>query len=887
MSAHEIWQRLAFWSNRDRLLQQLSEELDAHVALLARDYEHEGMSPADALAAARQRVGNLGQIREGSREYWGFPRIESVVQDLRYGLRMLRRAPLVYAIAIAVLAIGIGMNAAVYSVFRAFAVQTLPVPQPESLFRLRGGEASPGGAVTLSARLSGPDYHDIGARLATVNELAAFVPFRTAVELNGVPRMATVDFVSGNFFATLRIQPLLGRLLGDDDDRRGGPASNAVVSESVWRTAFGARPDIVGQSLRLAGMPITIVGVLPSPFVGLSADQPAGVWMPSGMYDAVAVQPGLLDARDYPVEMVFGRRAPGIANAAVAGEVARIARDLTQEYPDYHQRFRLEPSDGSRLLDENDAGQSLQILSIVWGVLLTIHLIACSNVAAVLVARAVARRPEIATRLALGASRAKIIRQLMAESFLLAAIAVVLGIGVAFAALRIAATTSLFAAFDLRVDVPVLGAAAGIGIATAFVFGLMPALESARTNLMHAMKGGSSDDHGHGRNRTSTFVTVQLVLSVVLLSMTGLAVRVVRTATSTNPGYDVEHLIFASVSLPDTTRTYDPVHSAATYEALRSGVATVPGVLAVTEAQDMPLTKHQMVNQMVVPGYAYGPHESNQLGFDNVAPGYFAAMGMRIVRGQDFDARRYGYSREDGMKIVVNEAFAKRYWPARDAIGQQLLFQGKRSATVIGVVTDTRDKSLLTPGDPRYFIALPQSMFTLVVRTSARAEAVAPMVRERIASLGLGINRPSMILGQDIRGQSLRAARIVSAGLTVLTALALGLASLGLYGLVAFTMERRTREIGLRLALGARSSDIYSLASAITLRPAFIGLVAGSVIAVGLARVVASLVAGTGALDLTILLVTVGALAAVVALSAFIPARRAMRVEPNIALRNT
>jgi predicted permease len=635
-----------------------------------------------------------------------------------------------------------------------------------------------------------------------------------------------------------------------------------------------------------------IVGVLPSPFVGLAADQPASVWMPMGLYDRVAVEPGLLDsARDYPAAMVFGRRPAGVSNAAVESEVARVARDLTQQYPDYHQRFRIEISDGSRLLEEGDAGQSVQTLTIVWAVLLAIHLIACSNVASVLVVRAVARRPEIATRLALGASRTTIVRQLMAESFLLAAIAVVLGVALAILALRVLATTPLLAAFDLRVDVPVLAAAVGVGVVTAFLFGLMPALESARTNLMNAMKGGASDDAGSRRNRTSVFVTVQLVLSVILLSMTGLALRVVRTASNASPGYDVEHLIFANIVLPDADSsargTVGPPRWAAQYEALRNGVTTVPGVHAVGEAQGIPLSMHQMTKVMVVPGYAYGPHETNRLGFDNVSPGYFDAMGIRIVRGHDFDPRQYGERSYDLTNIIVNEAFAKHYWPGREAIGRQLMFGGKTPATVIGVVSDTRDKSLLTPGEPRYFIASPSPSFTLVVRTSGRAESIAPMVRERIAGLGLGINRPSIVLGQDVRGQSLRRARIVSAGLSVLTGLALGLASLGLYGLVAFTIERRTREIGLRLALGARASDIYALSSAITLRPALIGLLVGSAAAVAVARVVGSQLAGAGALDLPILLGTVGALAVVVALSAALPARRAMRVEPIVALRNT
>jgi predicted permease len=861
---------------------ELDEELCFHLdAETARNIAS-GMNPDEARRAARRAFGNIGVAKEAARDAWTWVILDQALHDIRYGARMLRRAP-VYTIAIVVLALGIGMNAAVYSVFRAFAVQTLPVPRPEELFRLRAGEASPGGAVTVAARMSGPDYRDIRTRITTVKELAAFIPLRTQVEVEHLPRTLTADFVSGNYFGTLRIHPLLGRLLRDDDDPPGAPARNAVISESMWRSAFGARPDILGQTLTLAGVPITILGVLPSPFVGLSADQPATVWLPMGMYDAVAIEHGLLDARDLPLVMVFGRRPPGVANAAIAPEVARIARDLSTEYPDYHQRFRVELSDGSRLLAENDAAQPLRLLAVVWGVLVAIHLIACSNVASVLIARAVARRPEIATRLALGASRSKIIRQLMAESFLLTAIAVLLGVALAIGTLRILQTTALLAAFDLRMDVPVLGGAVAVGVITAFLFGLMPALESARTNLMNAMKGAGGDDGSSGRKRTALFVTGQLVLSVILLTMTGLALRTVRTATNTDPGFDVEHLIFANIALPDSTGRG---RSVAAYEALRVGVAAVPGVRTVAEAQDIPLTTHQMMNAMVVPGYAYGPRETNRLGFDNVGPGYFAAMGIRLIRGEDFDPRRYGDSSYGLTHIVVNEAFAKHYWPGRDAVGQPVLFKGQYPATVIGVVSDMRDRSLLTPGEPRYFIASAQSDFTLIVRTNGNAEAVAPMVRERIASLGLGINRPSMILGQDVRGESLRAARIVSAGLTALTALALGLAALGLYGLVAFTMERRTREIGLRLALGARSSDIYSLVSTITLRPALIGLLVGSAAAVGLARVAGSLVPGVGALDVPILLGTVIVLVAVVVSAALFPARRALRIAPSVALRD-
>ena len=354
-----------------------------------------------------------------------------------------------------------------------------------------------------------------------------------------------------------------------------------------------------------------------------------------------------------------------------------------------------------------------------------------------------------------------------------------------------------------------------------------------------------------------------------------------------NPGFDVEHLIFADISLPDNSTTNDPGRYGSVYQALRSGVETVL-MRCRGEHRIFRWSKHRAgETRWWCP--AVHTVRRRATGWDSTMwlPGISVRWESQILHGQDFDGRHYGDGLYGLNNIVVNESFAKHFWPGRDAIGQQVLLKGRYPATVIGVVGDTRDKSLLVPGELRYFIAQPSSTFTLVIRTADRPDLVAPIVRERIASLGLGINRPSVILGADIRGQSLRAARIVSASLTALTSLALGLAALGLYGLVAFAMERRTREIGLRLALGARSSDIYSLASSITLRPAMFGLAFGSLLAVGLARIAISMVEGVGGLDVPILIGTVIVLGAVVAVSAFLPARRAMRVEPSVALRDS
>ncbi len=547
------------------------------------------------------------------------------------------------------LAFGIGANAAVYSVFRGFAVRTIAVPHPEQLFRLQGGEASPGGKVTFSHRMSVPDYLDFRTRMRAGKNLAAFVALGTLLHSAESQRAVNVAFVSGNYFSTLRVRPILGRALTADEEGPTGAHPVALISEVVWRSDFGGRPDILGRTIQLGPASVTIVGVLPASFVGTNPDPLVRVWAPLGMYDAVSGTTGLLQARDFPNAAVFGRLAAGTSRAAVGSEASVIASSLNQEDPIYHQRFRSEVLDGSRLgRRRSDAARSHCGRWVSCGaLLLVVHLIACSNGANLLLSRAIARRPEMATRLALGASRWQIVRQLLIESAALSTFAVVLGVALAFVAIRLLTIAPFLAAFDFHIDWPVLGVAVAVGVITALLFGLTPALEAARTNILGSLTGATAFSGGKRGQSPAGFVGVQLALSVALLATTALAVRVTRSAAQADPGYDVEHLMFINIELPDSSQ-FDPGGYAGSYDILRSGIAAIPGVRAVAEAQDVPLTPTQMRDVMTVPGYNYTPDEEHYIGFDNVSPGFFAAMGIPILRGRDFGSRgvRIGMARE-------------------------------------------------------------------------------------------------------------------------------------------------------------------------------------------------------------------------------------------------
>jgi putative ABC transport system permease protein len=881
--------RLRGLLQRDDIEADFDEELRSHLAREIDRNRANGMTIADATAAARRTFGDVGSVKASARETWTWRALDELTRDLRFASRHLRRAPVLHVVVIAVLAIGIGANAAVYTVFRGFAVRTIAVPQPEQLFRVVGGEASPGGKVTFTQRMSVPDYQDIRARLSSAKDVAAFVTLAASMRVDASKRMVNAAFVSGNYFTTLRIRPLLGRLLLPDEEGSAGTHPVAVISEVIWRTEFGARPDILGQTIVLGSTTLAIVGVVPASFVGTAPEPLVRVWVPFAMYDAISGEAGLLRARDYANATVFGRLASGGSRAPVQSQLSVIAVSLNQENPDYHQRFHLEARDGSRLVSSEDAAQPLRTLGLVWALLVIVHLIACSNVGSLLLSRAIARRPEMATRLALGASRWQIIRQLLVESLALSAIAVVLGIGIALVALRVIATVPFLSAFDFHVDGPVLAVAAAVGAATALLFGLTPALEAARTDILGSLTGSTTVRSRKRGQSPAAFVAAQLALSVALLATTALAVRVTSRAANSDPGYDVEHLIFVNIELTDSaTSGFNPARYAAAYDVIRSGIAALPGVHAVSAAQDIPLTPTQMRNITTVPGYSYGPDETHYIGLDNVSPGFFSTMGIPILRGRDFDGAGYGVAwHDDGLRsIVINDAFARHFWPGRDPIGRQVLLGGRYAAEVVGVVSDTRDQSVLNAALPRYFISLAQSMFTLVVRTDGPAAPVGAIIRQRIGSLGIGLRKPSVTLGEAVMAQSLQVVRTTSRALELMSALALGLASLGLYGLVSFAMQRQTREIGVRLALGARSRDIYGLASGVTLRPALAGIVIGMVAAFAIVRFANSVMAGIGDVDVEILLITTAVLLVVVAASVLIPARRALRIDPMRALRH-
>jgi predicted permease len=788
-------------------------------------------------------------------------------------------------VVVGVLSLGIGANAGVYSVMRGFATRRLPVSIPEELFRLGGGEASSARHVNESARVSLPDVLDVQRLASSALSIAAFVPLRTQLGEDDQARDIDVALVTGAYFSTLRLQPLRGRLLRQDEGALDQLAAVAVVSEALWRSYFGAAEDIIGRTVKIKGSPLTIVGVVPSPFVGTISNPTAAMWIPIGMYGRIGGEKDLLAARDVPLAMVFGRKQGSKPIPALQFDFDRIAQVLNRDFPAYHRQFRLVVSGGGRPMTADEETERLTTLEIVWFLVIVIHLIACSNVASILLARGIARRPEMATRMALGASRSQIVGQLFGECIVISVVAVGLGIAIAALAVDVAAKLPGMAAFDFRLDLAVVGLATTAGLVTSLLFGLAPALESARVDVVSAMKGAVKA--GSGASTGSGFVSVQIALSVALLAFSGAALGTARRAAETNPGFDVEHLAFMRISLPDDAK-FDPVAYGAAYERLRASLESVAGVTSVAASQDIPLSPTQMRAVLVVPGYAYELHEDQRMGFDNVSPGYFRTMGIPVIRGQDFDRQGYNADwRTATSSVVVNETFAKHYWHGADPIGREVLLKGRYPARVVGVVGDTRDYSLVNKGEARYYMSIAQSQFTLIVRVARLTPGTATELRDRVLRSGLGVQHVRLQLGSDLREESLRIVRTTSLAFQSLAILALTLASLGLYGLVSFSVEQKTAEFGLRIAIGARSRDIYAVVTRMTVRPTVIGLIGGVLLAMGVSATGTIQTIGIEGIGAVALIEASAILMLAAALAAIVPTGRALRIDPVRSLRGS
>ena len=813
--------------------------------------------------------------------------MHSLLQDLRYGLRMLLKQKGLTSIAIFSLALGIGLNTAIFSIVNAVLIRPLPVVKQQN--RL----------VWLRAPISYPDYLDYRNQANSFAGMAAITGTQDfSVTVGSEPQLVKGEYVTENYFDLLGVPALMGRVFVEEDEKAQAPV--VILSDHLWRTRFASDANIVGRQISLNGFGFTIVGVMPKNFIGTEVGLNRELWLPLSMHRllnppaaARVADPGSnrFQNRDSHWLAVFALLKPDVTRESAGSELTEIARRVAENY---HGKVDAETLRSVQLLrmsgamDPRDQEEVLPVAGIAMGVVALVLLIACANLASLLLARAAIRRRETAIRQALGASRRRLIRQWLTESVLLGIAGGAVGLILAVWANQLLVSrlqSTPLAALEFGLDYRVLAFTLVVSIATGIVFGLAPALQASRLNIVMALKSDALKVAGaHRSYLRNAFVTVQLILSVVLLVGSGLFIRALQRASSIDPGFTVERALMVPVNLG--LLQYEKTEGQTFYRDLLARIQSQPGIEQATLVR-FPQMGSSFAQFQVFTEGSEPAGEGMSTGFNVVGPNYFRTMGTTLLRGREFtEADREGAP----GTVVINETLATRLWANEDALGKRVSITGPTGPflEVVGVARDSKYRTLGEVAHPYVYLPLQQSYdpkMTLVVRTTGEPKSVMPIVREQIRALNANLPISDV---QTLREQlelTLLPSRIAAWTLGAFGALALLLAGIGIYGVVSYGAAQRTREIGVRMALGAKEKDVLGLVLWDGLIVIVAGLAIGLLLAAAATRVIAAFLYGVGATD-PLTFVAVPLLLAVVALVAsYVPARRAVKVDPLVALR--
>ena len=883
-----------------KLEAQLDLELRDHVERQTADYVREGMSESDARRRALLELGGVEQVKEECRDARGTRLIDDLVQDLRYGLRVLRKAPAFTGVAVLSLALGIGANTAIFTLVDSLILRSLPVRDPAALVRLDGGA------------WTNPIWEQIRDRQQDlVQSAGAFSLTRFDLAQGGEAEFAEGLWASGGFFDVLGVPAMLGRTLTPADDRRGGGPDGAVavISYAFWQRRFGGAGDAIGKSLTLNGVPFTIVGVAPPSFSGPNVGRSFDVAAPLAMCDRV--QPSgrswLDDRSAWWIEIV-GRLRPG----QTPDDATRTLRALQPQIREATLPDGWPATELAKYLREDpltlvpaatgfsDArGEYERPLWTVMGVVVLVLLIACANLASLLLARADARRQELAARLALGASRRRLARQLLTESLLLALPGALLGLAFAQWGTRVlvrqvtnqsgpASGAALF--LDLSLHWRVLVFTLAVTLVTALLFGIAPALRASRLSPYDAVKQRSGV--AGARSLGAPLIVAQVALSLVLVFAAGLFLRTFAGLANRDLGLDRDGILLVQMNPQRSSAT--PAQRADLFLRAQEAAAAVPGASHVGTSVTSPMSGMSWNGRFEVQGLTPPPGREALAWRNAITPGWFGTYGTRVLAGRDFDA----HDRAGAPPIaIVNEAFARRFLGGQSPLGRVLLRNGPPDhrpppVEIVGLVEDSAYRSPRDPMEPIVYFPLSQladdevwEFATLAVRSAGGPPAL--LTSSVATAIGRVDPRLSLTfrLFSDQVGARLMRERLVAWLSAFFGALALLLAGIGLYGVMSFGVTQRRAEIGVRMALGAAASGVVRLVLGKAFRLVALGLVLGTAASLWAARFVGSLLFGLPPRDVPTLLLAAGTLAGICLLAAGLPARRASRIDPAQVLR--
>ncbi len=816
-----------------------------------------------------------------------------LVQDVRYSVRLLFRDWVFTAVAVLSLALGIGANATIFSVFNAIFLHTLPVQEPARLVRIYTADAKNTGQFLDYMQLSFPNYEDYRVLNQVFSGLVAQTFTQLSLTTGGAPEIVAASVVTGNYFDVLGVKAAIGRTFDPSEDSVEGKYPVVVLTDHLWKRRFGADRGLIGRDIVLNRQNFTVIGVAPEGFRGTFVIGGPDLFVPMGMHEQVLADFALeqFHSRRTLILDAFGRLKPGVGLEQARAGMQTIARQLEQSYPkDNEARTVALIAMPDTLINPNIRGEALLAGDMMMGVVGLVLLIACANVANLLLARAAVRQREVTIRLSLGASRARLVRQLLTESFLMAGLAGLLGL--LFAAwgrdLLWLMRPPVLDADSVRIplDARVLAFTGAITALTALLFGLFPALRASNVDMTRALKdrtGQPCRTNGRFQLR-NVLVIFQVALSLVALVGAGLFLRSLQNAQRIDPGFEKTNLVMMSFDLAG--QKYDEAHGREYYRRVTERLQEMPKVKAVALAS-APLFGGDIMRTVFVEGQDMSDRRNGRLtSLLRVSSTYFDAIRMPLVRGR-------GFTEHDGpdapMVAVVNETMARRLWPGGDAIGRRFRCYGE--TWVIEVVGIARDAKYQTLGEePISFMYFPLLQHyspapTLHVRTVGDPSPLVGILRDQVQALDkmlpiVGVNTISQVM--DI---VLWAPRMGAILLAVFGSVALLLAAIGIHGVMSYSVAQRTREIGIRMAMGAGPKDVLRLVLGQAVLILLIGGLTGLAGALAAARVLSSLLYGMGAVDLPAFAGTTLVLIAVALLASYLPARRATRVDPAVTLQ--
>src|SRR5262245_12748165 len=862
---------------RRKLERELEEEIRSHLEMQIEDNLRQGMSPEDARRAARLRFGGVEQVKEAYRDKSRLGWIESLWQDLRYGVRMLLKKPGFTLIAIFTLALGIGANTAIFSVVNAVLLRPLPYQEPQQLVMV--WETDKNNAPTLVAPANFTDWSE---QSQSVGHIAALRGWDANLTGAGEPERLQGAQATADLFKALGIQPLVGRTFLPGEDQEGGPRV-VVLSHGLWQRRFGADASVVGKDVMINGLNRTVIGVMPPDFK-LPLLTTRATPMQSELWAPWVMSANYRKRRDLGQLRVIARLKPGVTAAQAQAELSAISARQSQPETGVRPSAQVIP------LRHNLVGDVRQALLVLLGAVGFVLLIACANVANLLLTQSAARRHEIAIRTALGSDRWRVIPQLLTEGLLLALSGGVLGLWLASwstAALVSLSPENLPRAEEIGMDWRVLGFTFALSSLTGLVFGLAPAWQSSRLDLHTALKeSGRSLPGGRGR-LNDLLVVSELALALALLVGAGLLVNSFWRLSHADAGFEAAHVLTLQISLPGA-KYPESAQQIAFFDQVIARVGALPGVQAVGVASAIPLTGWQNTT----PFLAEGRQEMSQAEeLDTVSPDYFRAMGIPLQAGRTFTEQDH---RDAPRVVIVSQGLARRYWPDENPIGKRLHFLGPPNEpwrTIVGIVGDIKQVSLAGGATREYYLPHRQdnwgftSSMAIVVRTTAEPSGLIGAVSEQVRAVDKDLPIYNVKTMAQLRAQSAASHRFQMLLLGSFAAIALLLAAVGIYGVMAYAVARRTQELGLRLALGAQASDMLRLVLAQGLKLILLGVAIGLLVALALTRILSSLLFGVSASD-PLTFVGVAVMLAIVALLAcWIPARRATKVDPMITLK--